>query len=815
MGKLIWLNDSWEFTKRFTEDLLKETNGEALQSVRLPHSCVEMPLHYFDESIYQMLCGYRRILNAPAEWEGKRVLLTFEGVAHSAVVFLNGEKVATHACGYTAFTVELTGKLRIGGQNILVVRVDSRENQNIPPFGYVVDYMTYGGIYRDVYLQIFEEEYLEDVFVTTSQKNIHRIKSYVKVNVGAKEKEKKDQNLVIRQSIRRKDTGEYVRLGEIAVDDIRMQTGFVVDGLEGLGRIELWDVDHPVLYQLKTELIGDGDVLDEREDIFGFRRMHFRADGFYLNGKKLKIRGLNRHQSYPYIGYAATKSLQQMDADILKNELGVNAVRTSHYPQSRYFLDRCDELGLLVFTEIPGWQYIGDDKWKKKAIQNVADMIRQNRNHPSIMIWGVRINESIDDDGFYLRTNQLAHKLDPTRQTGGVRAIKKSHLLEDVYTYNDFVHEGDNKGCEPKKYVTSDRNKAYLITEHNGHMFPTKAYDCEIHRVSQALRHAKVLDSVAEQDDIAGCFGWCMFDYHTHKDFGSGDRICYHGVMDMFRNPKTAAAVYASQQDAKPVLVPGSSMDIGEHPGGNRGHIYLFTNADSVRMYKNEELLHEYFCTDTKYKHMPHGPIMVDDFVGKFLETKEHIKPAKAQKIKRVFNAATVNGLRHIPLDAKMAAAQLIAINHMNYEQAAKLYTKYVGDWGGSATAYRFEAIKDGRVVCSVKRQPMHERILKCKTDHVKLCEENSYDMAAIRIQMQDESGNTLSCYNDPVTFETTGEIELVGPGIASFQGGMTGTYVRTVGRSGSGKLTITAGSCKAELVFEIEVRGCGLETFD
>ena len=123
------------------------------------------------------------------------MLLTFEGVAHSAVVFLNGEKVGAHACGYTAFTVELTGKLRIGGQNILVVRVDSRETQNIPPFGYVVDYMTYGGIYRDVYLQIFEEEYLEDVFVTTSQKNIHRIKSYVKVNVGAKKKEKKDQIL--------------------------------------------------------------------------------------------------------------------------------------------------------------------------------------------------------------------------------------------------------------------------------------------------------------------------------------------------------------------------------------------------------------------------------------------------------------------------------------------------------------------------------------------------------------------------------------------------------------------------------------------
>lgn len=141
----------------------------------------------------------------------------------------------------------------------------------------------------------------------------------------------------------------------------------------------------------------------------------------------------------------------EWDADILKNELKLNAVRTSHYPQSHHFLDRCDELGLLVFTEIPGWQYIGDQEWQDQAVRNTEDMVVQYRNHPSIILWGVRINESEDDDAFYQRTNEAAHRLDPMRQTSGVRYLQKSSLLEDVYAFNDFSHEGNNRGCRKKR----------------------------------------------------------------------------------------------------------------------------------------------------------------------------------------------------------------------------------------------------------------------------------------------------------------------------------------------------------------------------
>ena len=185
-----------------------------------------------------------------------------------------------------------------------------------------------------------------------------------------------------------------------------------------------WNLDSPTRYICRVSLLDDeGTVLDVMEDKFGFRTAEFRTNEFLLNGRKVFLRGLNRHQCYPYIGYAATESLQREDARILKEELGCVIVRTSHYPQSQYFIDECDRLGLLVFTEIPGWQHIGDDNWKEQVVENTKEMVLQYRNHPSIILWGVRINESADDDEFYSRTNALAHKLDPTRQTGGVRCI--------------------------------------------------------------------------------------------------------------------------------------------------------------------------------------------------------------------------------------------------------------------------------------------------------------------------------------------------------------------------------------------------------
>lgn len=802
MTHRLYLNDDWLFTEQFEDSLVAPEYPEnTLQPVRLPHTCKETPFHYFDESLYQMVSGYRRHLLIPKDWQGKRILLTFEGAAHDSTVFCNGKKVGEHHCGYTAFTVDLTDNVLYGQDNLLCVRLDSRENLNVPPFGYVIDYMTYGGIYRDVRLEVKEKVSLSDIFVHTA---IDFRSSPVTAQITSEiTLTESDENVTIRQYYMPKSTAaaqeswrllcEQTVSTDVSCDKEFSLTATITAPL-------LWDTEEANLYILKTQLYQDNTLLDETETRFGIREAVFKKDGFYLNGRKLRIRGLNRHQSFPYVGYAMPKSMQRLDADLLKKELGLNAVRTSHYPQSHYFLERCDELGLLVFTEFPGWQHIGDDAWKAQAVANAEDMIRQYRNHPSIILWGIRINESPDDDAFYEKTNAVAHKLDPSRPTGGVRAMKKSHLLEDVYTYNDFLHDGEMPGCDPKKKVTSDMEKPYLISEYNGHMYPTKAFDNEERRSEHAIRHANVLDAVAGQPDIAGSFGWCMFDYNTHKDFGSGDRICYHGVMDMFRNPKLAANIYACEQEQTPVLEITSSMDIGEHPGCNRGNIYILSNADSVKMYKNDRFIKEYLPEMSPYKHLKHGPILIDDFIGDSFAQNERFRPKHAKEITDAMNLVARGSLNHIPKRLYLTALKLLLIYHINFAEVTRLYTKYIGDWGGTATIYRFDAIKDGKVVKSVTKEPVREIRLEAEADHTILTEQHSYDVALVRIRAVDDHGNVLPFYQEPVRLITEGDISIIGPDTIALQGGMGGTYVKSTGRSGRGALLLqsqTAGEIR------------------
>ncbi len=817
------LNRGWEFTETFSEDFASGASC-AFEQVELPHTCKLTPYHYFDEGIYQMDCAYRRVLHVPEEWAEREVVLCIGAAGHSATVYVNGQAVGEHHCGYTSFRTRLP--VKPGEDAVICVRVNSREDQDIPPFGFVIDYMTFGGLYREAWLEVLDDPCIADVFATP------RIPGTVKLFKTEPTAEQvrntrfagQAENMVtlrvtewhdflsLRQSVYRKGEEDGAPLAtretelKMIRDNEQRGSSLLVSDAQ------LWDVKSPTLYTLRTELlespngIGEGKVLDRVDITFGFRIAEFKSDGFYLNGRKLKLMGLNRHQSYPYIGYAAPKSLQRMDAELLKNELGLNAVRTSHYPQSQHFIDRCDELGLLVFTEIPGWQHIGGEAWKAQAVKNVEDMVRQYRNHPSIILWGVRINESQDDDALYKETNSVAHRFDPTRPTGGVRCNKKSSLLEDVYTYNDFVHDGTNNGCEPKRAVTSDMKKAYFVSEYNGHMFPTKPFDSEEHRLEHALRHAKVLDSIAAEKDIAGSFGWCMFDYNTHRDFGSGDRICYHGVMDMFRNPKLAAAVYAVQQDETPVLEVSSTMDIGEHPASNRGRIFLFTNADEVRMYQNGKFIRSYTHKDSPYKHLRRGPIEVDDFIGDRIKEGENFAAPQAKFVKDMLNHSARFGMGKLPPDIMAKAGVLMARYKMTFDDAYQLYGKYIGNWGAAATVFKFEAVKNGKVVKTVECGPVLERKLQVKAGSTVLVDGDTYDMAMVRIQMTDQVGNVLPFEACAVELEADGPIEIVGPKTAMIRGGFGGTYVKTAGEAGEAKLTLSADGVEpVQIAFTIE----------
>ena len=767
---MINLCRGWEFAADWTDELL--TGGGETVSVRLPHSVGETPLHYAVPRNYEGVSGYRRKLDIPDSLRGKRLFLQFDGAAHIAEVFVNGVKCAEHRCGYTAFRLEITELVAYGGENSVCVRLDSTENGAVPPFGFVIDYLTYGGLYREVWLDVRGQDYIDDLYVFTP--GLDRLNARVSL-VGS---------------------ADRVRLTVWDGDRcVVTQTGNGAFSLR-VPYAKPWSPECPRLYTCRAELLdGDGQVLDTQEKRFGFRTADFRADGFYLNGKKLFLRGLNRHQCYPWIGYAAPAHLQREDARILREELHCNAVRTSHYPQSQHFIDACDELGLLVFTEIPGWQHVGDRAWQDQAVENVREMVLQYRSHTSIVLWGVRINESQDNDEFYTRTNALCHELDPSRRSSGVRYIEKSSLLEDVYAYNDFSHTGQNPGCRPKDKVTPDMDKALLISEHSGHMFPTKSFDNWERRQEHALRHARVLNAAMADGEHAGCFGWCMFDYPTHKDFGSGDRVCYHGVMDAFRNPKLAAALYASQGDESPVLEVGTPMDIGDYPGGNLGDIYVFTNADRVDLYKNDSFVASF--EPVGWDGLPHGPVRIDDTIGCLLETQEGFPRAKAQPLKEALISAGKYGMSNMPAADKAKMLYCMLRYNMKLEDGVALYGKYVGNWGGAATRWRFEGVKDGVSVVSRTRCPGNSLHLEARVSQTLLHEGESYDMAAVRVRVLDENGNAAPYAQLPVKLKLRGALQLVGPDTVTAEGGMCGCYVKTVGRRGKATLTLIAVGCE------------------
>nr|WP_317407678.1 glycoside hydrolase family 2 TIM barrel-domain containing protein [Fournierella massiliensis] len=779
------LNDGWYFTEQFTRQLTTLEKPEPeLVPVRLPHTVKLLPFNDFSEQAYQMVSGYLRFLVPPESWRGQRVRVVFEGVAHQARVYLNGQLLAQHACGYTAFTVDLTDHLHWQGANNLTVELDSRENLDVPPFGNVIDYLTYGGLYREVFLEVGGPALIEDLCVRADMDG----------SVQCLPDCRNAEGLTLRLAVCN-ESGEELVCQETGAEESEI--------LLQLEHPELWDCEHPALYRLKAVLKQGEKTVDERTVRFGFRRVEFRPDGFYLNEKRVQLRGLDRHQSWPYMGYAAPARAQRLDADILKYELGCNAVRTSHYPQSHHFINRCDEIGLLVFTEIPGWQHIGGESWKAQALENTREMVLQWRNHPSIFLWGVRINESADDDELYRKTNEIAHQLDPTRPTGGVRNFPHSHLLEDVYTYNDFSHHGPNRGCAPRKVITREGGKGYLISEYNGHMFPTKAYDCEEKRLEHALRHARVVSDAASQPGIGGSFGWCMFDYNTHRDFGSGDRICYHGVMDMFRNPKLAAAVYASQQEMTPVLEISSSMDIGEHPAGALGTVAVFTNADQIRLYRNDLLVGS-FSPSADYAGLAHPPVLIEDTVSGLLERQEGMSPRTASMVREVLLATAMYGSA-LPLSVLLKAAYLMGIKGFTREQGVDLYNRYVASWGGQVARWRFEAVKNGQVVASTVRCPGDTLALEVCADTDTLTDGPSWDMATVRIRAVDEYGAVRTWCSRSLSLRAEGAVELIGPASVPLSGGMAGCYLRTRGEAGSGRLTIEMeGAAPVTLSFQV-----------
>jgi beta-galactosidase len=716
--------------------------------VVIPHTNVQLPWHSFDDKDYEFISTYRRRFKFPKGAEGKRVFVDFEGVMTASTVWINGIHLGEYRGGFTPFSFELTKHLHQDAENVLVVQVDSTERADIPPFGYEIDYMTFGGLYREVALRVVPPTYIDNIFA--QPKDVMNGNPSVDVscflagevtNAGefSLEAELRNGEQIVANGTH--TVGQAAAAGEvdpkldpyndapayISIETLKDSARHIVS-ISKIGNIKLWDLDQPHLYTVHVKLLRSGKVIDQDSRRVGFREATFTDHGFSLNGKIIKLRGLDRHQTFPFVGQAMPGRVQRKDADILRKGLHCNIVRTSHYPQSRHFLDRCDEIGLLVLEEIPGWQHIGDESWKQVAIDNVGRMIRRDWNHPSIILWGVRINESLDDHGFYVRTNAFAHALDDSRQTGGIRYFQESEFLEDVFTMNDFGFP-----LKPPKYPR------YLNTEFVGHTFPTKTVDENERQREHTLRHARIHNQLASDPQYAGGIGWCAFDYNTHANFGSGDRICYHGVTDIFREPKPAAGFYKSQCDPEeePVLEPAFHWARGDESVGftkavfcsNCDHIKLFVRAESIE--SNPWIpIAEIDPERTEFNHLKYAPFVLD---------------------------------------------------------MSKLDLKNVRlGWGD----LRMDGYVNGKMVISksVSGSGVDKKLVLLPDDHELIAD--GADTTRVVFRVSDEFGAVRPFANDPITFTLEGPAKLIGDNPFSLVGGTCAVWVRAGETPGAVHLT-------------------------
>jgi beta-galactosidase len=584
-------------------------------AVTLPHTVTPLSWGDWDVSSWEQVWIYRKHIAGHAN-PGTRVFVDFHGVMTSAAVFLGGVQIASHQGGYLPFSVELTPQLA-AGDNVLAVVVDARW-LDVPPDGAsagapAVDYLQPGGIYRDVALRIVPTVYISDVFAKPT--NVLSANPGVDVQLTIAAASPPNGPVAISAAV---SDGAQV-LGSASGTASMTASGTMTATLSvnGLSAITLWSPDTPKLYQVTATVAADG-VTHSDTVTTGFREATFATDGFHLNGQRLEIFGLNRHQLFPYTGMAASARLQRRDAEILRTELNCNMVRCSHYPQSPDFLDACDELGLMVWEEPPGWQYIGDAAFQAIVLQNVQDMVIRDRNRPSVIVWATRLNESNNNTALYAQTRQLADTLDGSRQTSGaMRFHSTDNWAQDVFAYDDYDSTNSNTDATLQPPISG---VPYLVTEAVGALDGAPLYrwvDSEATLALQAKMHAQVHDLAQANSAYAGLIAWAGIDYAS---LNGGNRIWHTlkwaGVLDTFRVAKPGAAFYRSQVDpaVSPVILPVFFWDFGSgSPASGPGSgAMIATNCDRLELYADGAHYATGTPDTTDFASLAYAPVMVD-----------------------------------------------------------------------------------------------------------------------------------------------------------------------------------------------------------
>lgn len=591
------------------------------EKISLPHTPFVEPLVVLHQ--WQGICYYRKILNVSKKEIDKQLWLEFEGAMHLADVWVNGQHLIQHSGGYTPFVVDVTGMLHADRGNEILVRLDNRNNPLIPPGKPLetLDFCYYGGLYRDVNLIVKHPVHITHpimanevagggIFVTYPY--VSKQEAEIKVKTQVSNKVGTQRHLTIRHTLyewsKKKGRGKKVALVEsplvLAAGTTQHHTQqFTVNNPK------LWYPDSPALYVLRTEVMDGRKVTDCEDTRIGIRRIEMtREKGFVINDKPLKLEGSNRHQEYPYVGNAISDQAQYRDMYQIRDN-GFNTVRLGHYPQDPSVLEACDELGLLVIEPIPGWQFFNKAQgFVDHTYKDIRDLIRRDRNHPSVIMWETTLNESWPPKSWKDQAVRIAHEEFPGDQC---------YTSGDTYGYDGFdVCYNDWKEGYNRPNTTSKPGfiREYYDYEFGGHYSTTRVtrgdgdYALMQNAWNAQWSHNRYR---AYYPWTIGGAVWSMYDYNR----GCCDNICYSGLADLFRLPKFGLLYFRTQMK-EGTFTPAGPMTyevfINSHwLEGSSDTLQVYGNVDEVKLQLNGRVIARQYPDDkpstSEYVSRPDG----------------------------------------------------------------------------------------------------------------------------------------------------------------------------------------------------------------
>ncbi len=638
------MNPAWRFHKGAADGAdAKEFNDKDWTVVSLPNGIEYLPTEASGCINYQGEVWYRKHFTPDASLKGKRLFLHFEAIMGKSKVFVNGKQLTEHFGGYLPVVLDVTDALDWNGDNVIAVWADNSDDPSYPPGKAqdVLDYTYFGGIYRDCWLIAHNNVFITDPNYENEIAGGGLFVSFGKVSDALAEVQLKIQ---VRNATKKSFTGvvEYTLLQpdgtQVAYlnDKIQVKGGKAITSSDKLlvKQPMLWTPSTPTLYNLLVRILDkDGNVVDGYRRRVGIRSIEFKGkDGFWLNGKPYgkPLIGANRHQDFAVVGNAVANSIHWRDAKKLK-EVGMEIIRNAHCPQDPAFMDACDELGLFVIVNTPGWQFWNDaPEFAERVYSDIRNVVRRDRNHPCVWLWEPILNETWYPADFAKNTRDIVDAEYPYPYCySGSDSEARGHENFPVYFAHPANMQDASKEIDPTKtYFT--REWGDNVDDWSSHNSPSRVarnWGEQPMRI-QAEHYASPSYPVTSYDvlyqqqpqHVGGCL-WHSFDHQRgyHPD------PFYGGLMDVFRQPKYSYYMFMAQRPAvKNDQLAGSGPMVyiaHEMTPFSGKDVTVYSNCDEVRLTFNKDGKTYTYKKDKKRSGMP-SPVITFPDVYDFMVDK-------------------------------------------------------------------------------------------------------------------------------------------------------------------------------------------------